>query len=40
MTIPIRRNVGMCGATAVGLLCNVGMRRYLLDQPEPFQFKD
>ena len=25
---------------AIGLLCNVGMRRYVLDLPQPFQFKD
>jgi len=25
---------------AVGLLCNVGLRRYVLDLPQPFEFKD
>jgi len=25
---------------AVGLLCNVGVRRYVLDLPQPFEFKD
>ena len=25
---------------AVGLLCNVGLRRYLLPEPQPFQFDD
>jgi rod shape determining protein RodA len=25
---------------ALGLLCNVGLRRYLLPDPQPFQFDD
>lgn len=28
------------GYIAIGLLCNVGMRRYLLDLPAPFKFRD